>query len=87
MTHTVPWTQGVGKDDRDEDDELMRMRSIQVLPTPTQKVTIGQWLDGYRFVYNQCVVLSHECKRLRIKMPGLTEFIPIKASYVCFGIV
>ena len=57
VTHTVPWTRGVGKDDRD-DDEQVRRRSIRVLPTPTQKVTIGQWLDGYRFVYNQCVALS-----------------------------
>ena len=63
VTHTLPRRQGVGKDGKDNDDELMRAKTVRVLPTPTQKQIIGQWFKGHRFVYNKCVALSHQRQR------------------------
>jgi hypothetical protein len=60
VTHTLPWRQGVDKDDVDEDDELMRVKTIRVLPHAMQKQTMTLWFKGYCVVYNQCVALSHE---------------------------
>ena len=72
VTHTLPWTQGDQSDGQDN-DELMRAKTVRVLPTPPQKQTIRQWFKGYRFVFNKCVELSHTHQREQTKMPGLTE--------------